>query len=263
VAVVVLATIVALLGCAIAPGVTQAGTKGGLYDFSKLLSQPHPFSGTQIGPAAGRQASAPAAPVAAQARPAPVGRQEPPPGLLDSGDFFEHWYIRAGGGLDLPDDLGNETGGISVGIDVDHGLVGEVAIGRYLGRSFRTEMELAYRQADLTDARAGGAQIAASGDYRVMSAMLNGFYDLRLDFPIVPYVGAGIGAARIDVDSVSVGGVSTSGDASTEFAYQGIVGLSWRFYGDFTASVDYRYFGTAGGNDNATMSVVAGIRYDL
>ncbi|MEQ9642577.1 MAG: outer membrane beta-barrel protein [Alphaproteobacteria bacterium] len=254
------------LGCGI--GSASAGTKGGIYDFSYFLGQPHPLSGQQVGVGSGApQPYPPAQPytgvpynpygvtVAAAPAPAPV---EPEPSLLDG------WYLRAGGGYDLPDDIDDNGGGTSVNIDVDDGFMGEVAVGRYLGRNFRAELELAYRQTEFTDATAGGATATnISGDYTVMSAMVNGFYDLQFDFPIVPYVGVGIGAAQIEVDSVTVGAVTTRSDKATEFAYQGIVGLSWRFAEDFVATVDYRYFGTAGDNENATMTVAAGLRFDL
>lgn len=269
---------VAIVALGFGIGSASAGTKGGLYDFSYFLGQPHPLSGQQVGVGGG--APAPYVPAttygtvpynpygrttvaAAPAQPAVAPEQDS--GLFDGGGgLLERWYIRAGGGYDLPDDIDDNAGGTSVNIDVDDGFMGEVAVGRYFGRSFRAELELAYRQTEFTEAMAGGATVTnISGDYKVMSAMLNGYYDLHFDFPIVPYVGVGIGMAQIDIDSVTIGGVNTQSDKATEFAYQGIVGLSYRFADDFVATVDYRYFGTAGDNENATMTLAAGLRFDL
>lgn len=267
--------VILAVGCGAASA--SAGTKGGIYDFSYFLGQPHPLSGQQVGvgntgapppynpaPATGSgpynpygQTKVAAAPAQPQA-PADAG-------LFDgSGNWLDRWYIRAGGGYDLPDDLNDNAGGNSVNINVDDGYMGEVALGHYFGRSFRGELELSYRQTALTEASSGGSTNSnISGHYKVYAGMLNGFYDLHFDFPVVPYVGVGIGMARIKVDSVTVGGASTQADSATEFAYQGIAGVSWRFADDFVASIDYRYFGTAGDNENTTMTVAAGLRYDL
>lgn len=257
-------------GCVAGPAL--AGTKGGLYDFNYFLSQPHPLSGQQVGaggttmppyPPATNVGTVPYNPYGTTVAAAPA---QPPAdaGLLDAGTgWLDHWYLRAGGGYDMPEDLDDSAGGTPVNIDVDDGFMGEVGIGRYFGRSFRAELELAYRSSDLTEARSGGTTASVSGDYTVFSAMLNGFYDLHFDFPIVPYVGAGIGAAMIDFDGVTVGGATTKAEEATEFAYQGIVGLSWRFASDFVATVDYRYFGTTGDNENDTMTLAAGLRFDL
>jgi opacity protein-like surface antigen len=255
-------------------GPAAAGTKGGLYDFNYFLGQPHPLSGQQVGTAgaAGQvpytapttYGSVPYNPYGTTVAAAPAQQPATDPGLLDAGSgWLDRWYVSAGGGYDLPDDLDDNANGTNVNIDVDNGFMGQVAVGRYFGSSFRAELALGYRTTELTEASGGGATAEVSGDYSVLSAMLNGYYDLHFDFPIVPYVGVGIGAAMVEFDGVSVGGVTTSSDEATEFAYQGIVGLSWRFAHDFVATVDYRYFGTTGDNENSTMTIAAGLRFDL
>jgi outer membrane protein OmpA-like peptidoglycan-associated protein len=52
---------------------------------------------------------------------------------------------------------------------------------------------------------------------------------------ITPYVGAGAGIAFVDGDS-SLG--------STQFAYQGIIGLGWNVDTNFRINLDGRYYGT-------------------
>src|SRR3546814_7967181 len=95
--------------------------------------------------------------------------------------------------------------------------------------------------------------------------MANVLVDLDFGFPVIPYIGAGAGAAYVD----------TGFGESTNFAYQGIAGLGYAITPNMTAFVDYRYFVVDGlqmtdedaspdvqvDGDMEHHSVLAGIRY--
>ena len=74
---------------------------------------------------------------------------------------------------------------------------------------------------------------------------------------ITPYVGAGAGVAFVD---------SNSSLGSTQFAYQGIVGLGWNVDTNFRVNLDGRYYGTTnpsvGGTTwtNNNFSVMLGLQ---
>jgi hypothetical protein len=69
-----------------------------------------------------------------------------------------------------------------------------------------------------------------------VSAMANLLYDFSPGSTITPYVGAGAGVAFVDGD----GSLS-----STQFAYQGIIGLGWNVDTNFRVNLDGRYYGTS------------------
>ncbi|HKK30034.1 MAG TPA: OmpA family protein, partial [Alphaproteobacteria bacterium] len=94
--------------------------------------------------------------------------------------------------------------------------------------------------------------------------MLNIAYDFHRDWPVIPTIGAGVGAAFTTADDL--------GDR-TKFAYQAIAGLGYQLTDWVTAFADYRFFGTPeidGRAANRTLSfnnfnhsVVVGLRFKL
>lgn len=95
-----------------------------------------------------------------------------------------------------------------------------------------------------------------SGYTRATSLLINGYYDYPLNDWLVPYVGTGIGFARVKNhirahDRVDViGGVMTpisdpvGNMHETKVAYQAIIGSLLNLSNKLSLSADYRYFGT-------------------
>ena len=77
---------------------------------------------------------------------------------------------------------------------------------------------------------------AISNRVKQAGALLNLLYDFAPASVITPFVGAGAGVAFVDSDT-SLG--------STQFAYQGIIGLAWNVSDQFRVSLDGRYYGTS------------------
>ena len=77
-----------------------------------------------------------------------------------------------------------------------------------------------------------------------LSFMVNGYYDLPVDSPIVPYVGVGLGLANVDVDDVVVDGTAVGGADDTVFAYQFAAGATFELDPNFSFDASYRYFAT-------------------
>ena len=90
--------------------------------------------------------------------------------------------------------------------------------------------------------------------------MANVLYDFAAGSVITPYVGAGAGVAFVDGDS-SLG--------STQFAYQGIIGLGWNVDTNFRINLEGRYYGTTnpsvGGTTwtNNNFSVMLGLQLQV
>ncbi|MBV8185682.1 MAG: OmpA family protein [Alphaproteobacteria bacterium] len=84
--------------------------------------------------------------------------------------------------------------------------------------------------------------------------MANGFYDFNAGGMFVPYVGAGLGVAFVNA---SAGAGQTS---STNFAYQGIIGVGWNINPMFRLNLDGRYYGTTSPSVNNPF--VSGVTYN-
>ncbi|HLG47532.1 MAG TPA: OmpA family protein [Reyranella sp.] len=109
------------------------------------------------------------------------------------------------------------------------------AAGGVVGYDFvgpRVELEGIYRNNQHNVAFPGRAVNNQVGQ---LAAMANVMYDFAAGSIITPYIGAGVGIAFVDGDS-SLG--------STQFAYQGIIGIGWNVDTNFRINLDGRYYGT-------------------
>jgi opacity protein-like surface antigen len=88
-----------------------------------------------------------------------------------------------------------------------------------------------------------GIKDGGSGDMNAASLMGNALYDFTNSSPFTPYVGVGLGGARVWVDDGTIGGVSLN-DGSTVVAYQGMAGVGYALDRNLTLDLGYRYFGT-------------------
>lgn len=174
-------------------------------------------------------------------------------------------YAGLMGGYNYLQDSDVKGTGVAAKVDFDHGfaVLGNVGYdyGKYSFGNLRSEIELGYRS-NGADSASGtgivGGPGSLSGDANVLSGMINGLWDLPVNFPVRPYLGAGIGVGHVTVDNVKRGGVLQIDDSDTSFAYQGIAGLGWDVNENWTAKLDYRYFSTLG----LDMKSAAGVSVD-
>ena len=71
-----------------------------------------------------------------------------------------------------------------------------------------------------------------------VSVMANLLYDFMPTSSFTPFIGAGAGIAFVDST------IQGCNMCSTQFAYQGIIGVAWNITEAFRLSVDGRYYGT-------------------
>lgn len=170
------------------------------------------------------------------------------------------WYVSGNAGVSSlreSSSKGTITGGSATGdVDFDTGFGLSGAIGHASG-PFRLEGELSYRKNDLdqidvktvlagTILFTGSAVLALEGDVSSFGFMANGFYDFDIGGNWAPFVMAGIGGAKINLDATSVGGTAVTYDESdTVFAYQAGAGIGYKFSPTTTANLQYRFFGTS------------------
>ena len=113
-------------------------------------------------------------------------------------------------------------------------------LGGSLGYDFigpRLEVEGVYRENTGTLSIAG-LPGSAGVNINQVSIMGNVYYDFLAGSAIVPYIGAGAGVAFLNAGAL---GATAQ---STQFAYQGIVGVGWNIDQTFRLNLEGRYYGT-------------------
>ena len=171
--------------------------------------------------------------------------------LFTPGQSFPGFYVGAEGGLNwLLNNGGNSYNtGYAVGGKIGYDFVGP-----------RVELEGLYRNNQGNGVVPFGPGAAfVNGQINQISVMANVLYDFAPGAVITPYVGAGAGIAFADP---SLAGGCTM--CSTQFAYQGILGLAWNIDQSFRVSLDGRYYGTTQGGlnyQNNNIGVMLGLTY--
>ncbi len=287
------------LGVLIAVGVglgtglsALAGTKGGVYDFSYFLSQPHPFAAAPAGAAAPTYTTgySPSYSPATAASEIPMRRRiaapppasPPPPAYRPSaqrtaaatttrsasaGDpyrdasdgWFDRLYVSANVAALLVEDIDGTVGGSSYGIEYDVGYGVDLALGTYFTREFRGELAFTYRTSESDSTNIAGVG-GGSVDLTTYSIMANGYYDFFLDWEIHPFVGVGLDF--VDGDSFTTGGLTVAGKDGTEFGYQLIAGFAWEFSPTMVVTLDYRYHASSD-DDLFFHTLQGGLRYNF
>jgi len=139
-------------------------------------------------------------------------------------------------------------------LDYDSGFTAGMALG-YQFRSFGIEGELAYQKTDLEKIALLGAALDLGGDASAVSLLANGYYNFVFgDFPLIPYLSAGIGLAQISINNMRIPGLGQLdwSDDDIVFAYQLGGGLEMSLGSKFSIGAKYRYFGTSDPEYNTT-----------
>ena len=148
------------------------------------------------------------------------------------------------------------------------GALGLVAYGRVRGLP-PSELEEDYavlsaqQKSTYEEAAKGTSRI--QGDITMFTVWANAFYDFDLQSAWKPYVGGGLGFARVSIDAKSKAtGSSLADDEDTVFAYQIGAGLGYALSRlqerALTATLDWRYFGC---DDPALKGDVTGTKFHM
>jgi opacity protein-like surface antigen len=137
--------------------------------------------------------------------------------------------------------------GFTIGeTSLDTGLGVTGGIGHAYGNGFRTEIELGYRTNDFDEIKGtgffAGERASLNGDVSAFSLMVNGYYDLATTGRITPFVGGGLGFARVALDNSDFFGID---DNDTVFAYQLAIGGSINLNPQLNLDLQYRFLGTS------------------
>ncbi len=158
-----------------------------------------------------------------------------PAALADEG-----LYLRFAGGYGAIDE------DIYGDFDFEDGFVGSAAIGYNWFfpetiADLRVELEGAYRYNEIDEL----SGVSADGESQAFSAMVNGYFDIRTNLVIVPYIGAGFGATHIRHEDDGAGGVFvTFDDHDTAFSYQVMAGFNYDLGSNLAIGFEYRFHET-------------------
>jgi OmpA-OmpF porin, OOP family len=181
-------------------------------------------------------------------------------------------YLGLGAGGNFMPDANIDGAGIGTEADYDTGLAGAITLGFRRADGFRSEFEVSARTNDADKLRGMGS---ADGDVDALTFMGNILYDFQRFGSLKPYVGGGIGLARVRFDGVRPIGAGLINDHDLAFAYQGIAGLSFEVNDTFELFGDYRYLrtsdldfqeattGTTVSADYSNHTIMGGIRIAL
>ncbi len=165
------------------------------------------------------------------------------------------WYFSGSTGLSLMENSTNRSSSRHFDASTDPGFEINGAIGKELGNGFRAEGELGYHQMSLdhiTSYGVGGSG-GAGGDADAFSVMGNGYYDFDAGGPIKPYIGAGLGFARVSLSDATVNGHALVDDEDLTFAYQAMAGIGYQVNPKGTLFLGYRYFAVDDPSFNSTI----------
>ena len=121
----------------------------------------------------------------------------------------------------------------------EHGWSQFLGMGYAFQNNFRLEAELGHRFNEYNEEDIDTeADLSGNGEVHAWSAMANLFYDFNRGGRLEPYVGVGVGAARI---ITNYGNHFAEGE-DTVMAYQGLVGFAVGLSPRWDLDVGYRYF---------------------
>lgn len=162
----------------------------------------------------------------------------------------EGLYVGGNLGMAIPSDADvteSEPGDadFTYNLESDPGLALGAAVG-YAFENIRIEGEIAWQKNDFDKANPWGRELELDGDISSLAFLLNAYYDFRNSSAFTPFVTAGIGMARIDVDDMAAPGFPMPAQSGhdTVFAFQLGFGVSYAVSDRISLDVKYRYFKT-------------------
>lgn len=145
------------------------------------------------------------------------------------------------------------------------------ALGLRLSQQTRVELEVDYTSADLDGIDINGlGAFQMGGEITSWIGMLNAYYDFDVDWPLQPFLGAGLGLGHFDAQIDDVAGFATdTNDDALGLVWQVGGGLKYRMNPELAVTGGYRYLGTTslefGGYDldYRTHEFRLGLEWDL
>lgn len=167
---------------------------------------------------------------------APAVHAQSLPGAA-GGDWYVSMFAGAGALSDVETDFGSV-----VAVSFKNGFVLGGAVGKRINQNWRVEAELSYASYKADDHTYNGIPSGpVDGDLNAVYLLANAWYDIPTSGNFSPYVGGGIGAARVNGDTFFDGNAYGYGPGETKLAYQIGAGVTIPLGSNKSLDVGYRY----------------------
>lgn len=188
------------------------------------------------------------------------------PGNTDDGDSGASWYLRGTVGASLPGSPSIQPyvvpGVTTTGEDIRTGWAVGGAVGYQWGW-LRGDLSVDYLgQRDFSERFSGVCGSACSGwlqgQFSAVPVLANVYYDVGSWRGITPYLGAGLGIAHVQWDSLKLSGrcngpcPAVSGQGSWRFAWQVGAGVNYAITDKVSVDADYRLLDLGGAGAGST-----------
>ncbi len=156
-------------------------------------------------------------------------------------DWRSNLYIRGGIGWNHAQDQDFAAGSEA---SLKDGYAATGAVGLDFAGA-RIEAELSYRHDEVDELTAAGAPLPTPEGTLVGSAfMINGYLDMPTDTLFTPYIGVGVGVAKVKVNEYTSAGTILIDDTENVMAGQVMLGTNYTVMPNFDLYGEYRYFMT-------------------
>ncbi|MEJ0059095.1 MAG: OmpA family protein [Terricaulis sp.] len=193
-------------------------------------------------------------------------------GAAGGAQATEGWYGRADVGYSTEGDFDIEqTATFGGGVELQGDWYEGLGLGYAFDGPFRTELEISHRFNQFQER----ASVDDGGDVHVWAAMANLFYDFNEGGSFEPYLGFGIGVARVNANGHDATVPQGFDDSDTTYAYNYIAGIALPVTERLDLDVGYRAFyalngsfagtglGAPYGGDYDEQSVTVGLRWQF
>ena len=131
-------------------------------------------------------------------------------------------------------------------VDLDPALSFGGALGFRFNKYFSLEAEANYAVADTDKINIGGTSRSVDGELTAMTFMLNGVYNIDMDWGITPFLTAGAGLGHFDASIKNASPLTQDSSGSDwSLVYQVGGGLRYNVSDALSLSSGYRYLGSS------------------
>lgn len=152
------------------------------------------------------------------------------------------FYIAAGAGGTILEDTDVRSPALDFETEPFPGYALTGALGLDFGL-LRIEGEIFRSVYSIDNIKGAGVDVNAEGSFKTTAGMANIFIDIPL-VVVTPFIGAGIGRARVDADDIRFRGVDIVDDEDTVTAWQARAGIAFGILPLTDMTIGYRYFVT-------------------
>ncbi len=157
----------------------------------------------------------------------------------------DSFYVKAniGVGMAMDTDIDNvPNAGDTAKMAYDSGFIGSLAAGYDFANPLRLEIEIIRHKNDLDITSSNNFYGTFNeGDLKTHSFMFNGFYDVDTGSAWTPFIGAGLGWSKLDINDPGF----NDSDSDDVFTYQFIGGVAYAFNDQWSVDAQYRFMGTS------------------